>query len=410
MRRPRILIGALVACAAAAAAFGSAASSGSSLSKIQPSTIAITSKYAGGKTGKANPNLAPVKIGFADEEGAAPSFAEMDHAASASVSFVNKYLGGIGGHPLVLDKCVIQSEEDGQKCGAQFLANKDVLVNMGLAVVGNTSLYTVLAGKIPVIVSGEGGGADITNKHVWLLDGGGGLMIGGMAQIAAKLGAKTLAIVSSSNPAGKYAVQSLLIPVMDQLHLTYKVVYESDTGTTPDYVSAYQAAGASSADAMLLIPAQVTGCISTLAALKQLGVTKPVVVTYTCYGSPFPSASAPNWYYSGFDTNPHVASDPQAIAWRNIMTAYGQTAWMFTGDAPEELQDILLIARFGDQIGFAHLTPAAFDAKIAALKTTGFMVPGKLDCTAPPAGTPGICGTTITASTFKSGHFVTYKP
>ena len=411
MRRPGVLVAVIAACLALAAAFGSAASSGSSLSTIQKSTIAITSKYAGGHTGKANPNLAPVKIGFADEEGAAPSFAEMDHAASASVQFINSYLGGIGGHPLVLDKCVIQSEEDGQKCGAQFLANKDVLVNLGLAVVGNASLYNVLAGKIPVIVSGEGGGADITNKHVWLLDGGGGLMIGGLAEIASKLGAKNLAIVSSSNPAGKYAVQSLLIPIMAKLHQTYKVVFESDTGTTPDYVSAFQAAGASSADAVLLIPAQVAGCISTLAALKQLGVTKPAIVTYTCYGSPFPSASATNWYYSGFDTNPHVATDPQAIAWRNVMTAYGQASWEYTGDAPEELQDLLLITRWGDQIGFKHLTAAALDQKVSTFKGAGFMVPGTLNCATPPDPTTiGICGGSSTGSTFKGGHFVNYKP
>jgi branched-chain amino acid transport system substrate-binding protein len=378
---------------------------------ITKSTIALGSQFIGGHTGKANASLPPVVIGFTNEEGASPSFAEMSHAADASVQFINNYLGGVAGHPLKLDKCVVQTEEDGQKCAAQFLGAKVQIGNQGLTVVGNVSYYKAIAGKFPVVVSGEGGGADVTTPHVYLMDAGGAAMIGNMAQIAHQLGAKKLAIISSSNPAGKYAVQSLLTPAMTKLGLKSKVIFVSDTGTTPDYASALSAGGASSADAILVIPAQVGGCISSYDALKQLGVSKKAIATYTCYGSPWPQhvgAGAANWYFSGFTTNPRLATDPESMAWRNIMTAYGQSAWEYTGVASKELQDLLLITKFGDELGYSNIKAAAMDQKIRTYKGPGFMVPGTLSCAAANPASVGVCGSTATASTYRNGQFVKY--
>jgi branched-chain amino acid transport system substrate-binding protein len=432
MRRASTLFGCVVATVGLAACGSSGSGSNSSSSNssssgtsasaasstgaassttVQQSTIALAARYAGAKTGAANPKLAPLVVGFADEEGSSPSFAEMDHAATASVQFINQHLDGVDGHPLKLDKCVIQAVQDGQKCAAQFINAHVKVANVGLTVLGNQALYSAIGGKFPVIVSGEGGGADITTPDVYLLDGGGAAMIGNMAQVAKSLGAKSLAVIASSNPAGKYAVEDLMIPAMKQLGETYKVIYVSDTGTTPDYTSALQAAGASSEDMIAVIPANVSGCVSSFDGLRQLGITKKVVATYTCYGSPWPQtagAGADKWYFSGFTFNPHLSDNADAAAWRNVMASYGQSSWTYTGVASKELQDLLLLTKFGDELGFNNITPAALKKKITSYDGPGFMVPGKIDCSAAPKATPGVCGTGVTASTFSNGHFVTF--
>jgi len=167
-----VAIGGVAACGgsssnkSSSSSAASSSSSAASTSSITQSTIDQMVKYTGGKAGKANPSLAPVKIGYTDQQGGTPSFGEMNAAATAATQFINQHLGGIDGHPLVLDKCFIQTEEDGQRCGAQFLGAKVPFVLQGLAVVGNASLYRTVAGKIPVNVSDAATGPDVTTKGV----------------------------------------------------------------------------------------------------------------------------------------------------------------------------------------------------------------------------------------------------
>jgi branched-chain amino acid transport system substrate-binding protein len=416
---------ALAACGSSSSSSSSATSSSSAATAsaqnastsasgaISQSTITLASQFAGVKPGKANPSLPPLEIAYNNEQGSTPSFDEMSHAADASVQFINDHLGGVGGHPLMLSKCIVLTEEDGQKCGAEFRNAKLKLGNQGLTVLGNAAFFKTVGGTFPIIVSGQGSGADVTTPHVYEFDGGGALYLSNMVAIAKKLGTKTLAIISSANPAGKYAMQLLVIPVMKKLGLKYKIVYVADTGTTPDYVSAIQASGAATSDMLMLVPAKVTACISVFDALKQLSINKKVIATYTCYGDPFPQhagAGAANWIFAGYTANPRVTDDPQVVAWRNVMTAYGQAQYEYTGDASKELQDLLLITKFANQLGYDRITAAAMDNLIHNYKGPGFTVPGTLDCAAASPLQIGVCGSASAASTYKNGSFVTFTP
>src|SRR4029077_18948763 len=73
--------------------------------------------------------------------------------AQTAVEYVNKYLGGIQGHPLVLSKCFTTSaEEDGTKCGQKFANDKRIsVVLFGAVAVGNQSFYAALGGKKPIV-------------------------------------------------------------------------------------------------------------------------------------------------------------------------------------------------------------------------------------------------------------------
>ena len=83
-------------------------------------------KYVGGKNGAANNKLAPVQIGFFNQQGGAIVIgANATNGAQLAVNYANKHLGGVDGHPIKLVTCFIASaEEEGTTCGQKFLANK----------------------------------------------------------------------------------------------------------------------------------------------------------------------------------------------------------------------------------------------------------------------------------------------
>ena len=88
-------------------------------------------KYVGGKAGAADSSLPPVKIGWtSNQDGSIVSIGpQATDAAQFAVDWINKYAGGVGGHPIALDKCLVKNAaEEAQKCGQQFLNDKGVNV------------------------------------------------------------------------------------------------------------------------------------------------------------------------------------------------------------------------------------------------------------------------------------------
>ena len=97
--------------------------------------------------------MAPVVIGYVNEEGGVPAFPEATQGIDAAVKYVNARARRHPGPPIKVEKCIVVANEDGQKCGTQ-LANDDQvkLVITGAMTVGTRRLYNTLAAKKPVLV------------------------------------------------------------------------------------------------------------------------------------------------------------------------------------------------------------------------------------------------------------------
>jgi branched-chain amino acid transport system substrate-binding protein len=425
--RLRLMTAACVALALSVAACGSdddnstgtgsaaaptTTSEAASASKLDDASIAMAAEFTGGKAGtKADPSLPPFTIGFANQSGATPAYPEYIGAATAAVDLINNHLGGVEGHPVKLDKCIIQSEEDGQKCGAQMLANGDMIANFSLASNGNESFYKTVGGKFPVIVSVAASGADYTTPHVYELDGGGDGVLNALSANAKEQGAKSVAIISSDNPAGKFATGKILIPQLTKLGIKSKAIYISDTATTPDFVSALQAGGASSADLVVLIPPGAPQCISTFDAMKQLAIKKNVVTTYSCYGDPMPEhtdGGPAGWNMYGFGTNQRI-DNPQTKLFKASMDEAGQSKWTFVGSTFKTFGDIMAITRWANNIGFDKLSAAELEKQILAWTGPAFMVSGNIHCGKHPVYV-GICGDSAEGSTYKDGKWQSLGP
>ena len=173
MRRHRKTAYAGIAALAVALLAAAGCSSSSSSSTTPPATSAAAAPspsgttgglgaqsvtnyltYTGGKSGPANSSLAPVTVGFVNQQGGAEVIGQ--HATDGTemaIKYINAQLGGVDGHPIVLDTCFIASaEEEGTGCAQKFLANKNVhVVSMGAVVIGDQSFYATLGGALPVV-------------------------------------------------------------------------------------------------------------------------------------------------------------------------------------------------------------------------------------------------------------------
>ena len=71
----------------------------------QAHAVAYTGGTAGAATGE------PYIVGYVNQEGGTPGFPEASIGVDAAVWYINNFLGGIGGRPIELAKCIITKEE-----------------------------------------------------------------------------------------------------------------------------------------------------------------------------------------------------------------------------------------------------------------------------------------------------------
>ncbi|CAN5262648.1 hypothetical protein BH09ACT10_BH09ACT10_26560 [soil metagenome] len=400
----------LSACSSSDSSGGSSDPGSDSSGPITAADVATALEYVGGEGGKADSSLEPFKIGFVNNQGALPSFPEQEKAADAVVDFINSKLGGVDGHPVELVKCFIQAEEDGQKCAGQLLEADVPIGNLAVSVYGNATLYKLIGGKFPTIVTVSTTAPDSNTKDVYALDGGGISNLFGMVQNAKKFG-DNISVIGSNNPAGKYLMDEVVVPYMKSIGIKPTVNFIADTATTPDYVSALQTSGAAKSDGIYIISAGVQGCVGLYDAMKQISLVKPVAAVSGCGNDPMPEKTGggpEGWQITGL-TTPVFIDSPQATATKNILKAAGDEAVANVGFASKGIGDLLSITKFARTIGFDKLTPEAFQEQIAAFKGPAWLVPGTIAC-----GTNktqiSLCGNASANYEYKDGKWTLLDP
>ncbi len=267
--------------------------------------------YTGGKAGKANPKLSPVVIGAINTQGGqvlvGPGWS---NGVKTAVQYVNKYLGGVGGHPLVVRYCFTTSaEEEGTKCGQQFANDKQIkVVEFGAVAVGNQSFYAALGNKKPTVGGVELLPVDAQRKNGFALFGTNDSVLGPWGTLGKDvLHAKTAAVVYVQIPGIDYGA------TVEKASLESAGIKTTLVGFPPtatDLTGPLTAAGAQNAD-MIVPQSNAAGCVNIAKALSQLGKSgTPVVSNPLCLDPAVPAGlggDLPKWIYGiasslGFDT------------------------------------------------------------------------------------------------------------
>ena len=385
LRRLAIVLGAVAVALAITVPI--ALSSGSARGPVTNYNV-----YVGGK-GKANPRLSPVVVGAINTQGGqvlvGPGWT---NGIRTAVQYVNRYLGGVQGHPLVVSYCFTTSaEEEGTKCGQKFANDKRIkVVEFGAVAVGNQSFYAALGNKKPTVGGVELLPVDAQRKNGFALFGTNDSVLGPWGTFGKNvLKAKTAAVVYMQVPGIDYGAQ---VEKASLESAGIKTTMVGFAATATDLTGPLTAAGAQNAD-MIVPQTPANGCVAVAKALAQLGKSSTPVVSNPLCLAPDVAAGLGDlakWDYGiasslGFDV-----SDPAVPPFLKGLKAVGQPklaadAWVIVAWG-----QILTTVKLMNKIGLKHLTAARFTSAIRAFRGPQALGAPSLQCGKYPAE-PAAC-------------------
>jgi branched-chain amino acid transport system substrate-binding protein len=384
--------------AGVAAASGSARPTADAPSGAAVAPITNYVKYIAGKSGPANPKLAPVEIGWVNNQGGQLVIAGTAPTAGAqtAVKWINKHGGGIGGHPVKLAECYVKNTEaEGLNCAQQFLNNRSIhAIAYGALAVGANTIDKTVAGKKPIFATISINPSDVTTKNLFVLYTAVPYIVYPWGTFAkAVLKAKTAAIVYPEQP-GQLVVAQAVQKAAKAEGIDAKLV--GFDAKTLDLVGPLTAAGAQSADFIFPALGVPDQCVAFEKAINQLGIDDGKIAGFFQCAVPqvksqYPGGDYPKWYYGVASAGDTFANNASGKAFAKVLAEFGQSKLLTDPWAPTEFSSILTIAKFMNQVGYDKLSPTAIVAKARAFKGPIALGPPTLDCGNYPK-VPALCG------------------
>ena len=353
--------------------------------------------YICGKAGAANPKLAPVKIGWVNnQDGSIVSNGpEATAAAQLAVDWINKFAGGIGGHPLDLDTCFVKNaEEEGLACAQQFLADPKVdVISYGSVTTGAATINSTVHAKKPIIEGFAQNPSDVTNPGTYVLFVAAPIDFYAWGSVARDiLHAKTAAVLYAQGSGFQADAQAVLTGLQSVGVKTKLVGYNV---TTSDLTGALTAAGAKTAGMIAPIGGTPANCISIKKGLDTLGVSaSKVVANFSCaldsekagYGG-----DIPKWLFGEAQSGDALTNSTVGVQYRKALAAFKATSNVPDVWYSGMFGTIMTIAQFMNRIGYANLSPAALAAQVKKFRGPLLLGQPKVQCGKFPAY-PANCG------------------
>ncbi|MRK00463.1 ABC transporter substrate-binding protein [Aeromicrobium sp. S22] len=374
------------------------AKAGTTTTAVADNPAAVTDlvKYTGGTKGAADDSLAPVTLGWVNQQGGALGFPSATDGAEAAVEYVNKNLGGIDGHPLKLKTCyVVENEQDGNACGLKLVNDKAVkTVLFGSTITGNQSFLAVNKGQKPVLMANSISSTDAQADNVFIYNGNPSTIFRGLATyLGTVVKAKKVSVIYPQDAQSADGAK-VLEQALGALDIDVKAV-GFDPSTT-NLTSAAVASGAADADAIIPLVSSPPACVAAAKALDTLKVKAPVVSAGAfCFSAPVAQGlggEAPKWQQISTQTNVADKSQPDVRAYIEASSAAGLSDQsQSTPDAALAWGLVLTAARLTTAAGGADATATAIGEQ--AKSFTGPLVLGSetIACGGDSAA-PGICG------------------
>jgi branched-chain amino acid transport system substrate-binding protein len=394
--------------ASSTAATGSATSSAvaSGTGGAGKDTVTNYVTYTKGKSGAANMSLPPVTVGWINQQGGSQVVGPLaTEGAETAVKYINSHLGGVDGHPVQLKECFIQNaEQQGTTCAQEMLADKSVdVINEGAVAIGIQPFYSTLAGAKPVIVGVALSGTDPVQKNAVIYFGDDTHVLAPIATYGKQvLHAKTAAVIYPNVAGITDGAESLIQSIKAAGIAVKSATYDE---SNPDLIGPLTSSGAASAD-MVAVYTDSSGCVNIAKGLQQLSIPAAKIVSAPeCLNGLVAKGlggSYPIWTYSIASSLFGDPTDPGMPAYEKATAALEPAA-----DAPDPwnivaFSQLLTTDRLMNELGYAHLSPAAILAKARAFKGPLVLGAPSLDCGKYPAA-PAVCNDRAQFFAYKGG-------
>jgi branched-chain amino acid transport system substrate-binding protein len=386
-RRRRATIGLAVAAALVATATALGATAARS-----PAQLLNYQLYVGGK-GKANPKLAPVKIGFINGQGGPVqfNFPQATSVINAEVKMINAELGGVHGHPVQLSQCFwAQAEEEGLRCGQQMVNDKVKTIIFGFVTIGNQSIYATVKGTIPITGVITANAADPTAKNAYFLNGSQTTGIGAFGTYTKRTypKVKTASVVYPTDP-GAITAAAAVKKGLEQAGVKTTLI-----GVPPLATDLIGPATQASSSDMIVAALGFPTCTPFARAIDQIHYTKPILSLPICTFIPraaYASGDLPQWTYGLVQTLVNLPG-PQSKLYLKKGLQYGTTVpnmlWVFSEGTWETL---LATVKIMNQIPYAKLSTATISAGFKAFRGPTVLGPPDIACGKISKAEPAAC-------------------
>lgn len=369
----------IAGCSGGSPASGSSAAPEAAGAELAGETLGVALNFLGAEEGAADSSLPPVKIGFVNVEGGIPSFPEASAAADATAQLINEHLGGVDGHPLELVHCnIVESEEDGLRCGQQFANDDSIMsVQFGMTAFGTGPIFNTIGSSKNIIGMGAFAPEDLVGEGALFY--GAAAYAGGPAvarYTSEYLNAETAALVYDGSDPGNTNNARLIVEQGAALGVEINAVPAANTS---EISSALISSGAQNAD-VLIVDGPTSVCAPAAQAIESLGITTPVVNTGFCSDQSVADALGdfPEWTFM----YPHASNmdpGPDGELFRATMAEYAPDAKLSGPPAPT-FGVLLAQVKAMNEIGFDSLTTEAVNEWLRDFKGPVLMGPPELDC------------------------------
>ena len=348
------------ACGGSSGSSGSASGSSSGSSSSADTAALGTKKPATGSD---------VKIGLYNVEGgSAVSQPNVGDAAVAAASYANDYLGGLGGHKIVIDRCADKADgASAAACANKFVQDGVVAVVAGQPAITDQILPVLQGANIPWVGSSPAGAAELGDPTAYFFSSGFVGLLAAEAVYSKQKGYKTVTMIGSENPQLVGAVTAIGKPLFQGQGVTLNLTTVPQG--TADATSQVTAATQSKPDALSVV-ADNTVCQAVLTGLSTIGATQPKMVNSSCTAPEVMSAVGDSGINGIvlFTTGDTTGTDHEAQLYRAVMQQYAPKVDP-GGITPTGYLGMLGFVRAVDAANpSGDLTPASINTAIKAAK------------------------------------------
>jgi len=152
---------------------------------------------------------APITFGLVnDDSGSGSSMPAIETGTRASFSYINDYLGGIEGRPVVLDNCDSKGNSaSAASCANQMIADHVVAVLHGPESDSGTTASTLMNAGIPIISTAPASASEMTGNLSFSFSGGAFAFVAGLGQWMSEQHYKKTVLFAEDAPGGSSLYQ-----------------------------------------------------------------------------------------------------------------------------------------------------------------------------------------------------------
>jgi branched-chain amino acid transport system substrate-binding protein len=360
----------------------------------------------------------PVKIGFVTDDANARTDNSIETpVANATVKWLNDYLGGAGGRPITLVRCVDLAEPSkGTDCANQMIADKVAAVVIGSNAVLENVWTPLNAAGIPVFLYGASNANVVADpKQTFIFSNGPALIQGFPAAVAKENKAKKVSVVAIDVPAATSYFKGQGPADFKAKGLDMELIPVA--AGTADMTPQMQRLASANPDGVVFVIGNDAFCIAAFNGLRTAGFKGHVTSIPQCLSDATRTA-VPGDFLKGMQiaaTSPiDDPKDPSMKQYYAVLKKYGAES--------VDKSSIGGVAMFEALAGFAtaiqglkgEVTPASITAAAKAMPWS--VLPGaggthfRCNNKADPAQ-PAVCTNALLAGTLDSkGKVVRYTP